>query len=86
MFVSRPDLQSFFTRTTSHQPTVLEMVNQRTQLSMHIVQWLTAAYGSDIKRLSIGKGLEGVIMGRLIGCGASSMHVGKLFKQNEQHA
>ena len=69
MFVSRPDLQSFLTSTTSHQSTVLEMVNQRSQLSMHIVQWLTAVCGSDIKRMSISNGLQDMIMGRLIGCG-----------------
>ena len=81
MFISRPDLQAFMTCTTRGQLTVLEMVNQRSQLSMHIVQWFTLVYASNTKRLSITKGLQDVIMGRLVGFGTSNMHVRKLFER-----
>lgn len=80
MFVSQPDLQTFMTPTTSSQLTVLEMVNQRSQVSTHIVQWLTATCGSDMKRVSISKGLKDVIMGRFIGCRASIPHARRLFE------
>lgn len=87
MFVARPELQNFLmTHTTSNRLTVLEMVNQPTRLGVHMVQWLTDAYGSTTKRWSISTTLQDVIMGRLVGCEAGNMHVRRLFGQCRQRS
>ena len=80
VFVSRPDLPTFLvTKTTSDCLTVLEMVKQPSGLSVHMVQWLTDAYTSTTKRLSISNMLQDMIMGRLVGCEAGNMLVRRLF-------
>ena len=79
MFVPRPDLQtSFIPSITSGQLTVLEMVNQRSRLSVHLMQWLKGACSSNTECLSIQKGLQDVFMGRRIGCEISNTNVWKL--------
>lgn len=87
VFVSRPDLQTFLvTNTTSDCLTVLEMVKQPSGLGVHMAQWLTEAYTSTTRRLSISKLLQDVIMGRLVGCEAGNMLVSRLFGQHRQQS
>lgn len=86
-FVPRPDLPNLFmTPTISDRLTVVEMVDQPLRLGVRMVQWLTDAYRSTTKCLSISNILQDVIMGRLIGCEAGKMHVGWLFGQHRQRS
>lgn len=71
MFVPKPHCQSdFIYDVDSSRLAALQMIQQRSRIDMHLMQWLKTACHQRDAGGSIVSALHDVAMGRVIGCEA----------------